>query len=310
MSVDLRVREFSWYDLDRMYQITMNTFPRDIERIGFNKKTFKQKFVPFHMDKWVQKISRQVYSKVYVGEIDKEVVAITTIKRMNSAWYLSGVMVDTEYRGRGYGRKIVVNACTNAYSLGAERIILHVPEKNLAAKALYKSLGFEQFERVVRYVKDTGKMKVAFPDGVNLVRIDMFNFEALEIIDKCRTPQSVKVYKSELPPWHMRVLLRGFQTEIVEEYALTHNGTWIGICIFRTERGKKGEGFVTIHVVPEYRGNGIEKALLTWSMDKAFTLGLHQVAVQVDEAHSELVGACETLQFIPKQALEGMVKFC
>ena len=89
MSVDLRVREFSWHDLDRLYQITLNTFPRDIERIGFNKKAFKQKFVPFHVDKWVQKVKRQVYSRIYVGEVNKEVVAVTTMKRMNCAWYMS-----------------------------------------------------------------------------------------------------------------------------------------------------------------------------------------------------------------------------
>jgi hypothetical protein len=33
MAVDLCVREFSWHDLDRIYEITQNTFPRDIERI-------------------------------------------------------------------------------------------------------------------------------------------------------------------------------------------------------------------------------------------------------------------------------------
>jgi len=309
---ELRVREFSWRDMDRIFQITMVTFPRDLEMIGFRKKTFEKKFRPSHVSKWVQKITRKEYEKVYVGETDEEVVAVATIRRCGPAWHLSGVMVDFEHRGKGYGRKIVTSTCESACSFGAERIILRVPEDNFPAKNLYKSLGFEKFGKVIQYVRDCEQVKEqTLPERYTLIRINIFNSRALQITDMCRSLKSARIYgKSELMPWHNRVLQRIFQTEIKESYAVTSGGTWIGGYTFRTDHKKKGAGYVSIDILPEHRGQGLEEALLTRNLTRAFNLGLPQLIAWANQEHTELTKVCEEMGFSQREVLEEMFKAC
>lgn len=309
---NLRVREFSWHDMDRIFQITLGTFPRDLEMIGFCKKTFEKKFRPLHIGKWVQKITRKEYAKVYVGETSEKVVAVATLRRMGSSWYVSGVMVDAGYRGKGYGRKIVVFTCESACSFGAEQIILRVPEDKVPAKTLYKSLGFERFEKVIQYVRDCKHVKEqTLPEKYKLIRINRFDPHALHITDRCRSLQSAGIYgKSERVPWHNRVLQRVFQTEIIEKYAITVGSTWVGVITFRTDHQKKGAGYVSIDIVPEHRGQGLEEALLTRNLTRAFNLGLPQLIAWANQEHTELTKVCEKLGFSQREVLEGMFKVC
>lgn len=308
----LRVREFSWRDIDRIYQITMNTFPRDLEMIGFEKKTFKRMLRPSHISKWIQKITQKYYIKVYVGEMGGKVVAVTTLTRIGTAWYVSGVMVDATDRGKGYGRKIVETVCKNACSFGAERIILSVPEYRVPAKNLYRSLGFSKFERLIKYERDCDQLKEQrLPEGYDLCQIDIFDSRALKITDMCQSSQSAKIYgERELPPWYNRVLQRVFKTEITETCTLTFDNTWVGIYTFTTDRKKKGSGSVLIDLVAEHRGQGLEEVLLVHGLTKAFTLGLPSLIVQANQEHAELTRACEALGFSQREVLEGMVKVC
>jgi RimJ/RimL family protein N-acetyltransferase len=308
----LRVREFSWRDIDRIYQITMNTFPRDLEMIGFEKKTFKRMLRPSHISKWIQKITHKHYIKVYVGEIGGKVVAVTTLTRIGAAWYVSGVMVDANHRGKGYGRKIVRTVCTNACSFGAERIILSVPEYRVPAKNLYKSLGFSKFERLIKYERDCDQIEEQrLPEGYDLYQIDIFDSRAVKVTDMCQSSQSARIYgERQLPPWYNRVLQRVFKTEITEKCACTVDNTWVGVYTFSTDSKKKGSGSVLIDLVPEHRGQGLEEALLARGLANTFTLGLPSLIVQVNQEHTELARACEALGFSQKGVLEGMVKVC
>lgn len=306
----LSIRELCWRDVDRLFQITAGTFPRDLEKIGFCKKTFKKKFIPSYIGKWIQKITKKSYEKVYVGELGGKVVGVACIKRMGAAWYLSGVMVDRLYRGKGYGREIVTFACESACSFGGERIILRVPEDKIPAKTLYHSLGFEPFETVIQYVRDCEHViERALPEPYTLVRIN--DSRAAEIIDKCRTFKAAKVYgKSELQPWYKRMLHYIFQTDIRESYAITVDDRWTGVYTFRTDHKKKGAGYVSIDILPEHGGQGLEKALLTQTMAKAFRLRLPHLIVWANQENTELTVVCEEMGFSQREVLEGMFKVC
>ncbi|GGY21962.1 ribosomal protein S18-alanine N-acetyltransferase [Paludibacterium paludis] len=54
------------------------------------------------------------------------------------------VIVDARRRGEGLGRRLMEHALGTAKERGAARMLLEVRESNLAARALYLSLGFEQ----------------------------------------------------------------------------------------------------------------------------------------------------------------------
>ena len=311
MTTELHVREFAWRDVERIFQIATGAFQQDFEILGSEKETFKRGLAPYRIGKWIQKITRNEYFKFYVGEINGKVVAVILVIKGAHYWYITTLMVDEKYRRRGYGREILTFACTTMCSGGCERLILHVPEDNTAARTLYQSLGFQFFEKLINYWRTSEQVNVDLPKGYCLTLIDVHDPRALEITDKCRSPHSFTIFgKTELPPWHRRMLERIFQTGIAEKYALTTGGNWVGICTFKAPLEKKGAAMIYLHMLPEHRGKGLEEALLSWGLTRACNLGLPRVAVQAKQEHTQLTRACEAFNFIQIEVLEGMFKNC
>lgn len=60
-----------------------------------------------------------------------------------TAWWVWDVVVDTEHRGRGYGRQAMVLGEDYARSQGARTLGLSVFGFNTGARRLYESLGYE-----------------------------------------------------------------------------------------------------------------------------------------------------------------------
>lgn len=60
-----------------------------------------------------------------------------------TAWWVWDVVVDTERRGRGYGRKAMLLGEDYARSQGARTLGLSVFGFNTGARRLYESLGYE-----------------------------------------------------------------------------------------------------------------------------------------------------------------------
>lgn len=61
--------------------------------------------------------------------------------KYNWRGYLDYVVVDKPFRGRGFGRKLMVGVLARARALGCQEILLSASD--LEARALYHSLGFE-----------------------------------------------------------------------------------------------------------------------------------------------------------------------
>lgn len=57
---------------------------------------------------------------------------------------LSGVVVDSEFRGQGYGTRLVANAIAELLSVGVPQITLHLREGNTAAVRAYEKAGMRQ----------------------------------------------------------------------------------------------------------------------------------------------------------------------
>lgn len=58
-------------------------------------------------------------------------------------FYISLVVVDREYRGKGLGTKLLSKAISLAEQRGCKRVVLDVDSNNPGAKALYEKLGFK-----------------------------------------------------------------------------------------------------------------------------------------------------------------------
>jgi len=67
---------------------------------------------------------------------------------------IGGMYVPPEYRGRGIGRALLLDALTRARTLnGVEDLILAVTVGNERARALYLAVGFTPMARESRYLK-------------------------------------------------------------------------------------------------------------------------------------------------------------
>jgi RimJ/RimL family protein N-acetyltransferase len=65
------------------------------------------------------------------------------LERPVKSGYIFDVHIEEEFRGKGYGRQIMLLIEEKARELGVKRIGLHVFAYNSVAHNLYKSLGYE-----------------------------------------------------------------------------------------------------------------------------------------------------------------------
>ena len=64
-----------------------------------------------------------------------------------NSWYICGVAVTPEHRGRGIGRELMLIARKQAIKNGYDRLSLVVFEKNKTAVRLYQKLGYKVVKR-------------------------------------------------------------------------------------------------------------------------------------------------------------------
>ena len=62
-------------------------------------------------------------------------------------FYIAEIAVDEKFRGRGIGRKIILDAIDYAKAKNYRRVILDADFRNSSAKSLYEKLGFKVFNR-------------------------------------------------------------------------------------------------------------------------------------------------------------------
>ena len=61
------------------------------------------------------------------------------------------IAIDPNYRGKGFGRQLLMNLETSVATRGASVMILEVAEDNAAARALYDASGYADIARRPRY---------------------------------------------------------------------------------------------------------------------------------------------------------------
>ena len=75
-------------------------------------------------------------SNTYIGKID------VSLNKHEASIYGFGVL--PEYRGRGYGRQMLVQTIQDILATGQHHIVLEVATENKNALSLYQSCGFRE----------------------------------------------------------------------------------------------------------------------------------------------------------------------
>ena len=81
-------------------------------------------------------------ARFYVIEVDGAIAATTLLTFTRRAGYLSGVVVDTPYRRRGFARQLLARANEDTRRAGRRFTALDVLRSNAPARALYDAAGY------------------------------------------------------------------------------------------------------------------------------------------------------------------------
>jgi ribosomal protein S18 acetylase RimI-like enzyme len=84
------------------------------------------------------------------GRIVGFVLGHKTFATDTESAYLQWLVVEDDYRRRGWGRRLAEAALAKAEELGKARVVVDIAEPNAASRALAEELGFEE-EVVVSY---------------------------------------------------------------------------------------------------------------------------------------------------------------
>lgn len=81
---------------------------------------------------------------IYIAEnMDKEAVGIIWYEtNTDKRAFIADFLVYSNYRGKGYGKSILQELELVVKEQGIEKILLHVFEKNITARELYKKMGY------------------------------------------------------------------------------------------------------------------------------------------------------------------------
>src|SRR5262249_43338004 len=94
-----------------------------------------------------QRIRREMEGgrhRIYLGRLDGEPVGTLTLALFGDSVYIIAFRVLPEYRGRGYGRQMLLHALRILVAEKWERILIEVATDNAAAHGLYRSCGFRE----------------------------------------------------------------------------------------------------------------------------------------------------------------------
>jgi ribosomal protein S18 acetylase RimI-like enzyme len=88
-------------------------------------------------------------SKIFVGEIEKDIIASVMVGYDGHRGWLYYVAVNKDYQKRGYGRAMISTAEKWLKDNGVPKSMLLIRETNEHVKAFYEQLGYETTPRTV-----------------------------------------------------------------------------------------------------------------------------------------------------------------
>lgn len=135
MRITITIRPVSLADLDRLYEIEVESFGRQL-----------------HYPKNLLKHLIDYYKRFfYVAEFNGEVIGYIVARVEGFKVHIVSLAVDPKHRGRGIGGKLMDVVLEEALNLKAETVELEVSTRNNVAVNLYLRKGFKIIEELEDY---------------------------------------------------------------------------------------------------------------------------------------------------------------
>ena len=105
-------------------------------------------------DDFLYELKENPFSQMFIWEEDSQIVGYMGLWIIFEQAQLTNIAIDKKYQGKGFGRKLLEEGIKICQDAGCEIMTLEVRPSNVAAKALYTSLGFEKVSVKKDYYQD------------------------------------------------------------------------------------------------------------------------------------------------------------
>ena len=123
-----RLRRAGPEDLELLSHLTAASFGDPVEEV---RRHFAQRF-------------QEPNQRFYIAALQDEPVGSLRLAQFDRCVYINAVGVPPAYRGRGYGRRMLVETIDMLVAEGWEQIMIEVVTENRNALSLYRSCGFKE----------------------------------------------------------------------------------------------------------------------------------------------------------------------
>jgi ribosomal-protein-alanine N-acetyltransferase len=93
-------------------------------------------------------------TRAWVAELDGRIAAMLVLWLVVDEAHIATIATHPDFRRRGIGERLMMEALVSARAEGGERAFLEVRESNQAAQAMYLKYGFEVVGRRPKYYQD------------------------------------------------------------------------------------------------------------------------------------------------------------
>jgi ribosomal protein S18 acetylase RimI-like enzyme len=153
--MDIQIRAATPSDFPALEELVISCF----EPITWQKK-LDEKIGPLNgldwRERWRLRLAKIFATQeVLVGEVDGELAAMAsgTVDRDAALGFIDVLGVGKDFQGRGLGRQMLRGMLSHLKSLGCQYVNLDCLTDNDAGNALYRSEGFEETARHIRWFR-------------------------------------------------------------------------------------------------------------------------------------------------------------
>lgn len=119
------IREAKREDADKIYELELATFP-----------------MPWSLNSIITDLEKESKSLYFVIEVGDKIVGYAGAWLVLDEGQITNVAVRKEYRGFGFGTKLVKALVDGLHERGMKEVFLEVRVSNIAAQTVYRKLGF------------------------------------------------------------------------------------------------------------------------------------------------------------------------
>ncbi|MES9992821.1 MAG: aminoglycoside 6'-N-acetyltransferase [Candidatus Thiodiazotropha sp.] len=144
----MKIREIENNDLERWSEMRTSLWPKTDDAHLAEIKAF---FDGISID--VEQVYVAIIDETAVGFIELNIREFAEGSRRPKVPYVEAWYVDSEYRGRGYGKQLMLRAEKWAIDQGFNELASDTEIDNHISIAMHTHLGFKETERVVCFLK-------------------------------------------------------------------------------------------------------------------------------------------------------------